>query len=137
MPILSTKKPTLCTPLPTPFLFNNNSQLSDYHTHTSASPDSEEKISNLCASAIKAGLAEIAITDHYDCGYKECRDVIAASYPAIEFAISEFSPEIRVKRGIEIGQATQFPEDEEFALKNYSFDFVLGYVDFHERNRFV
>lgn len=128
MPILSTEKSTLNAPIPLPFLFDTTPHLSDYHTHTSASPDSEEKISNLCAAAVKAGLSEIAITDHYDCGNKECRDVIAASYPSIEYAISEFSPEIKIKKGIEIGQATQFPEDEEFVLKNYSFDFILGSI---------
>lgn len=138
MPTLSISENTIPKPLSAPFPSSGTPKLADYHLHTEASPDSEEKVLNICSSALKAGLAEIAITDHYDCGYKECRNVISASFPSVEYASIEFGPEIPIKKGIEIGQATQFPEDEKFVLDNYSFDFILGsihnirgYTDFY------
>lgn len=138
MPALSTVKKTKVVPLPSLFATGPSSRLSDYHVHTEASMDSEENIFNVCSAALKAGLAEIAITNHFDCGYDVCRSVLAKSYPSIEHAAIEFGPQLPVKSGIEIGQATQFPEDEKFALDNYRFDFILGsmhnirnHVDFY------
>ena len=122
------KDNSLTQPIYSLFSTNKTPRLADYHLHTEASPDSNEKILNICASALKVGLSEIAITDHYDCGYKECRNVITASYPSIEYALMEFGPEIKIKRGIEIGQATQSPEDEKFVLDKFHFDFILGSI---------
>lgn len=114
------------SPLPAPFATDAPKRLADYHTHTEASPDSKENIFNVCAAAVKAGLSEICITDHFDCGYKECRDVIAASYALIERAALEFEPVLKVKRGAEVGEATQNHDDERFLLDNYKFDCLLG-----------
>ena len=126
MSALTTLERTHAEPLPAPFAADAPKRLSDYHTHTEASPDSSENIFNLCAAAVKAGLSEICVTDHYDCGYPECRQVIAQSYPSIERAALEFGPVLTVKRGAEVGEATQCPEDEKFLLDNYRFDCLLG-----------
>ena len=126
MTALSTIKKSETIPLPSPFVSDDKIRLSDYHMHTEASMDSEENILNTCSAAVKAGLAEIAVTDHFDCGYPECRTVLSKSYPSIEHAALEFGPQLAVKRGIEIGQATQYPDDAKFALDNYKFDFILG-----------
>lgn len=40
--------------------------LADYHTHSGYSYDGCEEIQEMCRSAVRAGLSEIAITDHVD-----------------------------------------------------------------------
>ncbi len=126
MSTLATIERTNPAPLPSPFATDEIKKLADYHTHTEASPDSKENIFNVCSAAVKAGLSEICITDHYDCGYKECRQVIAASYASIERAALEFEPVLKVKRGAEVGEATQNHDDERHLLDNYKFDCLLG-----------
>ena len=126
MSTISTVEKIKTVPLPAPFATDERKRLADYHTHTEASPDSKENIFNVCSSAVKAGLSEICITDHFDCGYKECRDVIAASYAATARAALEFEPVLKVKRGAEVGEATQNHDDEKYLLDNYRFDCLLG-----------
>ncbi|MCL2436960.1 MAG: PHP domain-containing protein, partial [Clostridiales bacterium] len=41
----------------------------DYHTHSSFSYDSSTKVDEMIEAAIKKGIKEIAITDHYDPDY--------------------------------------------------------------------
>lgn len=109
---------------------NNNKSvgLSDYHTHTQASPDSNENISNICKKAIDLGLREIAITDHYDCIYEKCKDVLKESIEYIESAKKEFGSQLKIKAGIEMGEANQFPDLESYALKYYKYDFILASI---------
>ena len=126
MATLTAAENTTVSPLPSPFADEMPKRLSDYHTHTEASFDCKESIFNVCAAAVKAGLREICITDHYDCGYDVCRDTLAKTYPSIERAALEFGPELTVKKGLEVGEATQCHEDERFMLDNYRFDCLLG-----------
>ena len=126
MSAIATVEKTHVSPIPAPFATDAPKRLADYHTHTEASPDCKESIFNVCASAVKAGLSEICITDHFDCGYKECREVISASYASIARAALEFEPVLKVKRGAEVGEATQRHDDEKFLLDNYKFDCLLG-----------
>ncbi|MBR5942405.1 MAG: histidinol-phosphatase HisJ family protein [Clostridia bacterium] len=126
MATITTVETPKTTPLPSPFATEKTNRLSDYHLHTEASFDCKESIYNVCAAAIKAGLREICITDHYDCGYDVCRSTLEASYPSIERAAMEFGPELTVKRGLEVGEATQCREDERYMLENYKFDCLLA-----------
>ena len=41
--------------------------LTDYHVHSSISPDASSSMKEMCESAIQKGLEEIAFTDHYEC----------------------------------------------------------------------
>ena len=43
----------------------------DYHTHTFFSDDSDAPMTLMLDAGIKNGLAEMAITDHYDPGYPD------------------------------------------------------------------
>jgi histidinol-phosphatase (PHP family) len=40
--------------------------LMDYHTHSILSADGHESVSALAAAGIRAGLSELAVTDHHD-----------------------------------------------------------------------
>ena len=40
--------------------------LIDYHTHTRLSPDSEAPLAEMAQAAVRAGLSELCVTDHYD-----------------------------------------------------------------------
>ena len=40
--------------------------LSDYHTHTLRSPDSDAPLDSMARAAEAAGLAELCVTDHCD-----------------------------------------------------------------------
>lgn len=112
----------------------SNNGLCDYHIHTEASHDSEENIYNICSVAVKAGLSEIAITDHYDCNYDKCKDILKKSVSLIEKAKDEYYPDLLIKTGIEIGEANQFPDIAAYAINNYDFDFILASIH-NVRNR--
>ena len=43
----------------------------DYHVHCLSSPDSKEPLEEICRGAVKAGIREIMVTDHYEMFHNE------------------------------------------------------------------
>jgi histidinol-phosphatase (PHP family) len=101
----------------------------DTHTHTNFSFDGHNTPDEMCAAAVAAGLAVIAITDHYDAD-----GVIEGLYPpyfaeeaknAILAARTKYAPELRVVYGIEIGQPYAYPAECEAFTRECGFDFII------------
>lgn len=106
--------------------------LSDLHTHTHFSFDSEEAGENSCKAAIAMGLSELAITNHcdYDC-------ILSGIYPAYEFEAdraeiamlkAEYRGKLRVIYGIEAGQPQLYPAALKQMIEAYSFEYVIGSI---------
>lgn len=104
----------------------------DYHIHTTLSPDGKASVEDQINAAIEAGLSEIAITDHCECNNNE-------SIPPEFEPWFDFNPDtyiktiskaekagIKVRTGIELGQATQNKEYADKILSYHEWDVVLG-----------
>ncbi|HHV50785.1 MAG TPA: histidinol-phosphatase HisJ family protein [Clostridiales bacterium] len=103
--------------------------LVDYHTHTGFSPDSDADMLEICNAAEKAGILQLAITDHVEIpafiqdGYDKTID---ESYKQAGEMQAAFRGRIEVLKGIELGEPIHDLNTAEQLLKNYDFDFVLG-----------
>ncbi|MCG8484498.1 MAG: histidinol-phosphatase HisJ family protein [Clostridia bacterium] len=118
--------------------------LIDYHLHTYRSDDARHSLMQICQYAVRKGIKEIAVTDHFEptaenvnySGYnpKACiRD--------IEKARRAYKGWLNIKFGIELGHPHLYPESSERIINQYPYDFVLasghkmkGDVDFSEIN---
>ncbi len=103
----------------------------DYHLHSINSPDGFDPIDLMCEYAIKNGVAEIAITDHYDVTsnkayYNEFNfDKIKAEVFA---AREKYAGKLKVMLGMEIGQPQADGAEAKRFLKNNSVDFIIGSI---------
>lgn len=101
--------------------------LPDCHTHSRYSFDGSEPVSNLLASARRAGLTHLTLTDHCECnGYDaDVRAALCAGYQDVLALQKEAAP-VRLLCGIELGQATQDLSAAEDALAAQPWDVVIG-----------
>ena len=113
--------------------------LSDFHTHSSNSGDSDTPMKLQIDAAIKAGITELCITEHMDMGYPDppkdhedemCDFVLDADRYHKEYtdmkALYEKEPNINIYFGVELGlQDFIVAENAEFASK-YPFDFIIA-----------
>lgn len=102
----------------------------DYHTHSSFSDDSRTPLDDMIRTAIRSGIKELAITDHYDPGYPDRQipfDLDLENYSkALDEKIKQYQGQISIKKGIELGlQLDQLAECQR-ATDAYHFDFILG-----------
>lgn len=103
----------------------------DYHSHSFFSDDSTTPLRDMVEAAIKKGLKEIAITDHYDPDYPDPNfpfDLeFEAYYRALLQVEEEYSSKIKIIKGIEIGiQHGDTHEKCHMAAKAFPYDFILG-----------
>ena len=103
--------------------------LIDYHTHSKHSIDGKETVDCLCHAAFEAGLAELAVTDHYDPYQKDvfCEKTYHAREIRNEIleAKSKWRGKLKVCYGIESGQLHYYPQAAEKVMEN-GFDYVIG-----------
>ncbi len=105
--------------------------LFDTHVHSSYSFDARGSVDEMCAAAVKAGLASVAITDHCDIDCEAAglyapldregvrRDVFAAK--------EKYKGRLEVAYGIELGEAYNVPEIAERELER-GYEVVLSSV---------
>lgn len=105
--------------------------LVDYHMHSKYSFDGHETINDICEEAIRKGLKEIAITDHYDMfrdkRYSRNLD-ITNLYADIAKAKEIYKDKLIVRAGVEVGQPQASPEEYKDFLSNYNLDFIIGSI---------
>lgn len=118
--------------------------LYDYHMHTNYSLDGNNTIRELCESAVKLKLKEIAITDHFE-PTKKNDDYLYYKSDIILKDILEarkvYGDRINIKFGVELGQPHLYTKCSEVLIKENHYDFVLASVhkmdtdeDFSELN---
>ncbi|OOB77794.1 MAG: hypothetical protein BEN18_09620 [Epulopiscium sp. Nuni2H_MBin001] len=103
----------------------------DYHMHSKYSCDGREEITTLCLQSIRRGLTEIAITDHYELFLDHTReDVLDFEnlYKDILQARELYEDKVRIKFGLELGQAHFNLPLATQVLSKYPFDFIIGSV---------
>ena len=99
--------------------------------HTVSSFDGNYAAADMCEAAVRAGLATIAFTDHFDVDFYEQHNLGTrqqTSHNDITAAQLAFSDKIKVLVGIEMGQPTYDTELTEKSLNRYSYDFVIGSI---------
>lgn len=112
-------------------MFNPNVRYKDYHMHTAFSFDSEATVVSMIEGAIKKGLTEICITDHYDFNYPGGDDFtmdITQYQKTIQQLALQYKDKITVKCGIEIGLDLNYKTEIHALLATYEFDFVIGSI---------
>lgn len=104
----------------------------DFHTHTKFSFDGDPSSTPdaLCRRALEIGLTDLAITDHCDIngeveGIYDVYDSDAA-YEDIMAAKEKYKGRVNLVYGIELGNATQYPEEARAALQRHPYEFVIA-----------
>ncbi|NLY71852.1 MAG: histidinol-phosphatase HisJ family protein, partial [Clostridiales bacterium] len=103
----------------------------DYHTHTHFSEDSDAPMEIMVETAIKLGLKQMAITDHYDPDYPDPNFVFGLDFKPyhneMEAKAFKYRNQIRIVRGIEIGiQHGPTLDKCSEAAHSYDYDFIIG-----------
>ena len=106
----------------------NAPYLCDAHLHTEYSYDSSASLRAVCEAAIKRGLDEICITDHYDANLagKEPDYDADAAERAVKAIAAEYDGRLMVGYGLERGEAHEYPDCTRAMLAAHDFDFVIG-----------
>lgn len=97
--------------------------LADYHTHSRCSPDGVDSVTAMAEAAYRAGLREIAVTDHCDMARAFDTEGHRESTMAAREALED---RVRVVYGIELGEATHDPKRAAAIVRDTPYDFVLG-----------
>ncbi|MGL4484056.1 MAG: histidinol-phosphatase HisJ family protein [Anaerovoracaceae bacterium] len=103
----------------------------DYHSHTYFSGDSPTPMSQMIEAAIKKGVTEYAITDHYDPDYPDNSGFFELDFENYQrellAAQKKYADKIKIVKGIEIGIQTGLIADKcRWAVSDFPYDFVLG-----------
>lgn len=109
--------------------------LYDYHIHTNYSSDGCNTVKEICESAVKSDLKEIAVTDHFEPtslnqDYPQYKPEIILK--DIMEARNIYGGKIKIKFGVELGQPHLYPKYSELLLNENPYDFVLASV--HKMN---
>ena len=104
--------------------------LIDYHPHSRLSPDADHPLTELAGAAVRAGLSELCVTDHYDRLTLDGRWEEPYDWaPALEQyrqAAGQFAGRLTLRLGIEYGGAPFDPEYARAMLARPEVDFVIG-----------
>lgn len=105
----------------------------DYHVHTMQSSDCSTPIDASCEAAIRAGVTEIAFTDHIE---HEPADMSYGFFDYttylrdLELARDRFGDRLVILAGAEVDFNTGIASEVEDFLGRHSFDFVIGSVHY-------
>ena len=103
----------------------------DMHTHTDCSHDSRQPIGELCAAAVAAGMAGVAVTNHSDTPYSHEHGDFARLERSIRTcreAAQQYAGQLEILSGVEIGEPLWHPENTRTVLGLGEYDVVLASV---------
>jgi histidinol-phosphatase (PHP family) len=101
--------------------------LVDYHCHSDYSFDSKAKLEDVVKSAIKKGLKELCITDHFDYGTEEYTEIDYEAYMKEFLELKEkYKNKIKFLFGIEVGIQSEHVQTVQKILKGIDFDFKIA-----------
>lgn len=104
----------------------------DYHVHSLFSADSKMKLEDACEAAMKAGVKEIAFTEHIDYFYPNCDLIFDFDYneyaKEIELVQEKYMNQLTILKAVEVGiHPFKHEENRTFVTTNF-FDFVIGSI---------
>lgn len=108
--------------------------ISDCHSHSNCSFDGTRNMRDMCMNAIEMGLVYYAVTDHCECNQYmnvphipggRYYDVVRQSYAEL-LQNQERFPNLKLLRGIELGQPLQDLDAAHDALTGRDYDVVIG-----------
>lgn len=103
----------------------------DMHTHSRNSHDSKTPVADSAKICQAKGLAGFAVTDHLDVQHYHGQDIsshIADSAREVEAAAQAYTGQMKILRGVEIGEGIWHEDYVTDLLKKQNFDVVLGSV---------
>lgn len=106
--------------------------LYDYHVHSTYSDDAESSMSEMALAAAEAGLDGLCFTDHVDLDdingiYNPNAWRSGEYFSAFENARAAAEGKISLRLGVELGEATHYPEVAKAIAKEIP-DFIIGSV---------
>lgn len=106
--------------------------LADLHTHSCFSFDGspDATLDNMARVAVSRGITHLAVTDHCDInaeieGLHRIPDR-EALFDAVNKAKKTWKDQLTILFGIELGEATQYPNEALAILEKHPYDIVLG-----------
>ncbi|MBE6557460.1 MAG: histidinol-phosphatase HisJ family protein [Ruminococcaceae bacterium] len=103
----------------------------DMHVHSHNSHDSRAPVAETAEVCKAKGLSGFAVTDHLDVQHYHGQDIsghITASVREAEAVAQECAGQIKILRGVEIGEGIWHEDYVKDLLKQQNFDVVLGSV---------
>lgn len=105
--------------------------LTDYHAHTTISPDARTTITQLCRAAVDAGVQEVCVTDHWNLADQQ--GVLSLgpldwtpSLKQWKAARTKFTGQVELRLGVEVGNGLLDPDAVAQTLALPELDFVIG-----------
>jgi histidinol-phosphatase (PHP family) len=104
--------------------------ISDSHLHTSFSTDSDAAPEEVIRAAIRAGMTNLCITDHYDPDYPTGEFMIDPDsyWKEMDRLRGKYRERIRLRIGIEIGLLPDHHDQILRIAESEPFDYVIGSV---------
>ena len=103
-----------------------------FHNHISFDCEPSATLDAMCASAVRAGVGTLALTNHYELDAILARRLTPPDYASEEqellAAREKYAGRLTILRGIEIGQPYANAEECEKVLRARPYDVVLGSV---------
>lgn len=102
--------------------------LTDYHTHSTFSPDGRSSPMEMCHRALAMGYREIAFTEHVEWHLRAPYQPDFDNYfETIEACRARYGPRcLDVLTGVEMGKAHTFTPQARSLLRTYSFDVTVA-----------
>lgn len=104
--------------------------LTDYHTHSTLSPDSQNSLYMLCKMAEKAGIRELCVTDHWNLvdqrGIRQPKFDWTASLKQYKALKSRLLGRLELRLGLEIGNGVLEEETVNSVVSLPELDFIIG-----------
>lgn len=102
----------------------------DYHTHSTISPDSQNTLYTLCKSTRRAGVRELCVTDHWNLvdqlGREQPRFDWTASRKQYKALKERFLGKVELRLGLEVGNGVLDEAAVAAVLDQPELDFVIG-----------
>lgn len=102
----------------------------DYHFHTNLSFDGRDPLLDFVRRAAADGIEELCVTDHYECGgaFRKNNTAILTMRETFFKAYAQNDTPVRLRFGVELGEALHDRGAAEVALSEGKFDFVIASV---------
>ncbi len=100
----------------------------DYHLHTKHSMDGRQTMDELCASMAAQGVQEICLTEHIEPGHPAKHLDVPPDWPAWHAEVDAMRlkyPELRIRKGVEIGDNAPIRGEIQRYVAGLGLDFHL------------